>query len=94
VVVAIGTRGRDPDLPDGEKPVPLQVVALVLVQVSVVDSGYHSEVGDAERVTVGAAALAWAVNCAPPRPKINSEEASKPSLIFVNTVRDDMCSYS
>ena len=60
--MAIGAIETDPDAPDGEKPfpVPLQAVALALVQVSVVDSGYHNEVGDAERVTVGAAALAWA----------------------------------
>jgi len=62
VVVAIGMMARDPDVPDGEKPfpVPLQAVALALVQVSLVDSGYHIEVRDAERVTVGAATLTCA----------------------------------
>ena len=62
MVVAIGTTTRDPDVPDGEKPVPvpLQAVALALVQVSVVDSGYHNEIGDAERVTVGPATLTCA----------------------------------
>ena len=54
--MAIGVRTRDPDAPDGEKPfpVPLQAVALALVQVSVDDSVYGTEVGDAERDTVGA----------------------------------------
>jgi hypothetical protein len=67
-VVAIGTITRDPDVPDGEKPfpVPLQAVALALVQVSFVDSGYHIEVRDAERATVGAAALACALACMTP----------------------------
>jgi hypothetical protein len=48
---------RDPDVPDGEKPfpVPLQALALALVQVSVDDSVYGTEVGEAERVTVGCA---------------------------------------
>jgi hypothetical protein len=50
----------DPDLPDDEKsfPVPLQAVALVLVQVRVDDRGYHIEAGDAERLTVGDSWLA------------------------------------
>ena len=68
MVVAIGTITRDPDVPDGEKPlpVPLQAVALVLLQVSLVDSGYHIEVRDAERVTVGADWLACALACMRP----------------------------
>jgi len=86
VVVAIGTRTRDPDVPDGEKPfpVPLQAVALVLVQVSVVDSGYHIEVGDAERVTAAwlTSARAELTAC----PETTSRERRKPSLIVVNTV--------
>jgi hypothetical protein len=57
VVVATGARTSDPDVPDGEK-FPRQAVALALVQVSVVVSGLHNAVGDAERVTVGAAAVA------------------------------------
>lgn len=68
MVVAIGMMARDPDVPDGEKPlpVPLQVAALALVQVSFVDSGYHTEVRDAERVTVGAAWLTCAPGCMRP----------------------------
>ena len=78
--MAIGTITRDPDAPDGEKPflVPLQAVAPALVQVSVVDSGYHSEVGDAERVTVG-------TTC----PEADSGKATKPSLnAATNNFRD------
>ncbi len=39
VVVALGVTESDPETPDGEKPfpVPLQVVALALVQLSVND---------------------------------------------------------
>jgi hypothetical protein len=64
VVVAMGTITTDPDVPDGEKslPVPLQAVALLLFQVRVVDRGYHIEAGDAERRTVGDA---W-LGCAAP----------------------------
>jgi hypothetical protein len=38
-VVAVGETGRDPEGPDGEKPcpVPLQALALVLVQESADD---------------------------------------------------------
>ncbi len=67
MVVAVGVMTRDPDAPDGEKPFPppLQSLALALVQVSVVDRGYHNEVGDAERVTVTVedASLACALAC-------------------------------
>ena len=46
----------DPEGLDGEKPfpVPLQAVALALVQASVDDSPFGIEVGDADNVTVGA----------------------------------------
>jgi hypothetical protein len=57
VVVAWGETARDPEGPDGEKPfpVPLQEVALALVQASVDDSSFGIEVGDADNVTVGRA---------------------------------------
>ena len=47
----------DPEGPDGEKPfpVPLQEVALVLVQASVDDLLFGIEVGDADNVAVGGA---------------------------------------
>jgi len=35
VVLTVGETGTDPEAPDGEKPVPLQEVALVDVHVSV-----------------------------------------------------------
>jgi hypothetical protein len=55
VVVVFGETAIDPEGPDGEKPfpVPLQAVALVLVQVSVDDRPFGIEVGAAEKVTVG-----------------------------------------
>jgi hypothetical protein len=73
-VVTPGETARDPEGPDGEKPVPvpLQAVALALVQASVDDPPFGIEVGDADNVTVGAAALAWALSCAPTCPEINS----------------------
>ena len=79
-------------MPDGEKPfpVPLQAVALALVQVSVDDSVYGTEVGDAERDTVGAGlvcALELRV-C----PAINNGETSKPSL-NVDTEFRNMCGH-
>jgi len=91
VVVTPGERARDPEGPDGEKPypVPLQAAALALVQASVDDSPFGIEVDDAERVTVGAAALAW-LSCAPTLSKTSSGEANKLSLIVVNTVRRNM----
>jgi len=81
--VAVGTIETDPDAPDGEKPfpVPLQEVALALVQVSVVDSGYHNPVGEADNVAVGAADWALAT-C----PVINNVETSRPSPVVVSSV--------
>ncbi len=43
----------EPEVPDGENPVPLQEVALVLDQVSVEDDPFSTVVGDAEREAVG-----------------------------------------
>jgi hypothetical protein len=91
VVVPGGETARDPDVPDGEKPfpVPLQAVALALVQVSVDDSVYGTEVGDAERDTVGATVCALELTtCA----GISNGEKSKLSLI-VNTDFLDMCDH-
>ncbi len=55
VVATRGETARDPDVPDGENPfpVPLQAVALALDQASVDDRPLGTEVGDAEKVTVG-----------------------------------------
>ena len=39
VVLAVGETKRDPEAPDGEKPVPLQEVALVDDQQSSVEEG-------------------------------------------------------
>ena len=91
--MAIGMRTMDPDAPDGEKPlpVPLQAVALALVQVSVDDLGYHIEVGDAEKVTVGAPGLACALELTTCR-VINNGETSKPSLIADTEFRN-MCGH-
>ena|SRR5579862_5595179 len=88
VVVAVGVMETDPDAPDGEKPfpVPLQELAFALVQVSVVVSGYHSAVGEADNVTVGALGWEWAT-C----PVVNRGKTSKPSLVFVNRVLRDIC---
>jgi hypothetical protein len=74
VVVMPGATARDPEAPVGEKPfpVPLQAVALALVQTSVDDSPFGIEVGDADNVTAGAAALAWAVRWPQTGPEINS----------------------
>jgi hypothetical protein len=56
VVVALGESVCDPEGLDGEKPfpVPLQEVALALVQATVDDFPFMMEVGDADSVTVGA----------------------------------------
>jgi len=82
VVVTPGETPIDPEAPDGEKafPVPLQAVALALLQVRVDDCPLGIEVGDAERVTVGAAWLACALELTT-CPIINNGETSKPSPI-------------
>jgi hypothetical protein len=53
VVSAVGVTESVPDVPDGEKLVPLQEVAASLDQVSVEDDPFSTAVGDAERETVG-----------------------------------------
>ena len=80
----MGETTAEPDGPVGEKPfpVPLQAVALALVQTNVDDSPFGIEVGDdspfgievgdADNVTVGAAALACALSCASTCPEVNS----------------------
>jgi hypothetical protein len=92
----LGETARDPEGPDGEKPfpVPLQAVALALVQASVDDAPRGIEVGDADNAAVGAAALAWALSCAPTCPEISSGIASRPIRILVNTGRRNMRGYS
>jgi hypothetical protein len=54
-VVILGETTAEPDGPVGEKPfpVPLQEVALTLVQLSVEDWPLGIEFGDAANVTVG-----------------------------------------
>ena len=58
MVVAVGETVRDPEGPDAEKPVPLQVVALALLHMSVEDRPLGIERAKAERVAVGAGAVA------------------------------------
>jgi hypothetical protein len=58
VVVAVGVTVRDPEGPDAEKPVPLQVFAFVLLHMSVADLPLGIERAKAERVAVGAGAIA------------------------------------
>jgi hypothetical protein len=58
VVVAVGETVRDPDGPDAEKPVPLQVLAFVLLHMSVAERPLGIEGAKAERVAVGAGAVA------------------------------------
>jgi hypothetical protein len=56
VVVAVGETVRDPEAPEAEKPVPLQVLAFVLLHTSVADWPFGIERAKAERVAVGAVA--------------------------------------
>ena len=58
MVVAVGETVRDPEGPDAEKPVPLQVLAFVLLHMSVADWPLGTERAKAERVAVGAGAVA------------------------------------
>jgi hypothetical protein len=58
VVVAVGVTVRDPETPEAEKPVPLQVFAFVLLHMSVTDWPLGIERAKAERVAVGAGAVA------------------------------------
>ncbi len=58
MVVAVGVTVRDPEGPDAEKPVPLQVFAFVLLHMSVADWPLGIERPKAERVAVGAGAVA------------------------------------
>jgi hypothetical protein len=81
-VVTPGETARDPEGPDGENPfpVPLQEVALALVQASVDDLLCGIEVGDADNVTVG---RAWLTAC----PVFNiGEKTSSTSLTVADTV--------
>ena len=80
--MAWGETARDPEGPDGEKPfpVPLQEVALALVQVIVDGSPFHIEVGDADSATVGAGCEL--ATC----PVIDSVETTKPSPVVVSSV--------
>jgi hypothetical protein len=79
----------DPEAPDGENPfpVPLQAVALALVQERVDDWPPGMEVGDAEKVTVGAVCALELTTC----PAINNGEASKPSPIADIEFRNMWC---
>ena len=54
----VGMTVRDPEAPDAEKPVPLQVLAFVLLHMSVADWPLGIERPKAERVAVGAGAVA------------------------------------
>jgi hypothetical protein len=58
VAGAVGETVRDPEGPDAEKPVPLQVFAFVLLHTSVADWPLGIERPKAERVAVGAGAVA------------------------------------
>ncbi len=58
MVVAVGGMVTDPGTSDGEKPVPLHVVAFVLLHMSVADRPLGIERPKAERVAVGAGAVA------------------------------------
>jgi hypothetical protein len=58
VVVAVGETVRDPEAPDAEKPVPVQVAAFVLLHMSVEDCPLGIERPKAERVADGAGAVA------------------------------------
>ncbi len=58
MVVAVGVTVRDPEGPDAEKPVPLQVLAFVLLHMSVADWPLGIERAKAERVALGAGAVA------------------------------------
>ena len=58
MVVAVGETVTDPEGPDAEKPVPLQVFAFVLFHMSVADWPLGIERPKAERVAVGAGAVA------------------------------------
>jgi hypothetical protein len=58
VAVAVGVTVRDPEGPDAEKPVPLQVLAFALLHTSVADWPLGIERAKAERVAVGAGAVA------------------------------------
>lgn len=75
----MGETDRAPARPDGENfsPVPVQAVALVLVQEIFDDSPFGIELGDAERVTVGAAGVAA---CAMAIPEGLAGCAGAPSL--------------
>ena len=54
VVLAVGETETDPDTPGGEKPVPLQVVALVDDHDSVDEAPDAMDPGLAPNVSVGA----------------------------------------
>ena len=57
-MVPVGETVRDPEGPDAEKPVPLQFLAFVLLHTSVADWPLGIERPKAERVAVGAGAVA------------------------------------
>jgi hypothetical protein len=67
---------------------------LALLQMSIVEAECHIEIVDAMRVAVGAGVLGWAASRPPICPETNSGQASKPTLINVNTARTSIRRYS
>jgi hypothetical protein len=61
VTVTFGETVTEPEVPEAVKPVPLQLVALVLDQVRIVDWVRGMFEGEAERVAVGAACALAAI---------------------------------
>ena len=57
MVVAVGVTVTDPEGPDAKKPVPLHVLAFVLLHMSVADWPLGIERPKAERLAVGAGAI-------------------------------------
>ena len=71
VVVTIGETLTDPETPDGVNPLPVQLVALVEDHESVDDCPAMTDVGDAERETVGVGMVTVTVafaDAVPPAP--------------------------
>jgi len=63
-VVTVGETVVEPDVPGALKPLPVQLVAFVLLQVSVEDCPLVIEVGFAESVAVGCGLFAVTVTVA------------------------------
>jgi hypothetical protein len=85
VVVAVGETVRDPEGPDAEKPVPLQVFAFVLLHTSVADWPLGIERPKAESCACTASCAA--AGCAAKRQRANARLKLRAIMVVASFVK-------